>query len=325
MTIKAFKTHSEQIELLKSRGMSFEFENAEACTKDFFSRIGYYRLVNGYKEPFIKKTIHKDDEYKTGTTIKELYSLYIFDDRLRELILKYVLKIETHIKSLIAYRISEQYGHDNYLRYGNFNSHKTNGNAEIISVIAEIHKSLSSRISDPSIKHYLTKYGYVPLWGLNNTLTFGAISKLYSIMEVRDRQYVSKKFNIPDSLLENFLMYLTKVRNIAAHGNRLYCMRNKHPISDTTIHENLDILKTSHGEYKTGKRDLFAAIIILRHLLSNNDFSKLINDLKLIMNQLDKGLNTISKGDITRIMGFPNNWEKIKTMSNKKSKIISAV
>lgn len=322
MTQKPFKTHEEQIELLKSRGIDFCRPDADSCAIDYFSRVGYYRLINGYNRPFLDKSEENqdgEDKYREGTTLKEIYALYVFDDMLRELVLKYTLKIETHIKSLIAYRISEQYGHENYLRYANFDTSANTSFCEVVSVISEIHKTISSRISDPSINHYLTKYGYVPLWVLNNSLTFGTISKLYSIMKVADRQYVSKQFMVPDSQLGNFLIYLTKVRNTAAHSNRLYCMRNRQPIVDTSIHAAMGIAKNSNGnEYLYGKRDFFATVIIFRYLLSNNDFKKFISQLKFILDNLNKRLNSINISVIKEIMGLPPNWLSIPKKQSTK-------
>ncbi len=58
--------------------------------------------------------------YKTGTQFQEIVALYNFDFELRHALLKPILKIETHVKSRIAYRFSQQYGHDNYLKLANF-------------------------------------------------------------------------------------------------------------------------------------------------------------------------------------------------------------
>jgi abortive infection bacteriophage resistance protein len=47
-------------------------------------------------------------------------ALYNFDFELRHVLLKQILRVESHIKSRIAYRFSEQYGHDDYLKLANF-------------------------------------------------------------------------------------------------------------------------------------------------------------------------------------------------------------
>ena len=178
------------------------------------------------------------------------------------------------MKSLIAYYFPQKYGHDNYMLYNNFETNKKDANQNITAVIADFQKQISSRAADPSIAHYLKKYGYVPLWVLNNILTLGQISKFYSIMKQPDRQQISKIFHITDNQLESILFYLSAVRNFSAHGNRLYCFRTKRPLADFDAHLLMQITKTDGKEYDVGKRDLFAAMIALRFVLSAEDYKK---------------------------------------------------
>lgn len=49
--MKEFKTIDEQIELLKSRGLTFENEK---FAKNMLLQNNYYNIINGYKELFIK-------------------------------------------------------------------------------------------------------------------------------------------------------------------------------------------------------------------------------------------------------------------------------
>lgn len=65
----------------------------------------------------------KNGKYKANVAIEDIYALYCFDDKLRALILRYVLKIEKHIKSLISYSFCEEYEEDQsqYMNVTNFN------------------------------------------------------------------------------------------------------------------------------------------------------------------------------------------------------------
>ena len=151
------------------------------------------KLINGYKDLFLSEKT-PEDKYISGTTVGEIYALYNFDRELREIFLRYILHVETNIKNLISYRISECYGHDNFLRYNNFNTDMKDADKLVSSVFADIQRQIASSISDPCVKHYLQNYGYIPMWVLNNILTFGTISKFYSIMKITDRQSISKIF-----------------------------------------------------------------------------------------------------------------------------------
>lgn len=308
---KPFKTHEELIELLKSRGINISTQNDEVYAKNILSKEGFYNIINGYNKLFLDKT-SSENSYKKGTTLKEIYALYNFDRVLRSIFFKYILKVESNVKSLIAYYFPMKYGHANYLVYRNFNTSCKDAQSKITALISEIQKQISSRASDPSISHYLSKYGYIPLWVLTNILTLGTISKFYSLMNVPERQNVSKAFKVLDTELENELLYLSSVRNFCAHGNRLYCYRTKKPLIDTPYHLKLSINKNSNGEYEYGKRDLFAAMIALRRLLSNNDYNSMSKEIYRAIGVLSRKLTVITKEDVLHEMGFPNNWRDLR-------------
>lgn len=309
MSDKEFKTTDELISLLISRGIDISTPEQKSFCKKGLQRFGYYNIINGYKNLFLDTTSSStEDRYKQGTTFDEIYFLFQFDKRLRSLFFRYTLEVETNIKSLVAYIFSKRYGHDNYLLYTNFDTNKRNAYKNISQLIADIQHALSSRSGDPCISHYLTNYGYVPLWVLNNILTFGNISKFYSMMKQPERQYVSKVFHMTDEELESSLFYLSKIRNLCAHGNRLYCFRSKAPLIDTQYHVALNIPR-NNTEYSYGKRDMFATLIILKFLLSKNEYKSLLKQLNKYIHDLCTHMNVLNEQDILDSLGFPTNWK----------------
>ncbi len=304
MDDKVFKTHDELIDLLISRGLKVpDRDRGIGIIKD----EGYYNLINGYKKPFLISTF--PEIYQENSTIDEIFALYKFDKALREIFLSATLHVETKIKTAVAYEFSREYGHDNYLKYINFDIGQKNANENILNLISSIQKQIAAHSNDPNILHYLSKYGYIPLWVLNSILTFGAVSKFYSLMPQNLRQNISKDYKIQDKTLINFLFYITAIRNFSAHGNRLYCFKSRKPLANTKVHLNLKINNAkSHLKCKT---DLFAAIIVLRYLLSNNEFKYFFDKLSHQVDKLDKSVHSININDILNIMGFPENWESI--------------
>lgn len=109
--MKDFKTKEEQINILKTRGMSFDDEEN---AKKILLNNNYYNIINGYKDLFLDSTNRLS--YKPGTKFEEIYALYEFDRQLRNIFLEYILKIENSMRSLIAYYFSQSYGNDNYLK-----------------------------------------------------------------------------------------------------------------------------------------------------------------------------------------------------------------
>ena len=311
MIEKVFSDYDTLIAILNNRGLDINSINDTAYAKDIISRLGYYNLINGYQKLFIDPSTNK---FIQGSKLQEIHALYQFDSQLRSILLKYILVIETHIKSLISYFFSEKYGHKNYLVFTNFNTSLKDAESKITVLISDIHRQITNRYSDPCISHYLKTYGYIPLWVLTNILTLGTVSKFYSLMQQPEKQSISKIFHIMDNELESRLAYISSIRNMCAHGNRIYCHRTTKTLIDTKYHKSLSIRTNQAREFVYGKRDLFAVLIALKGLLSNNEYSKLIKELYRAIGILKNKINTISIDNVTLEMGFPINWRDLANL-----------
>ena len=64
-------------------------------------------------------------------------------------------------------------------------------------------------------------------------------------------------------------------------------------------------------EYIYGKNDLFALIIILKQMLSEEDFKNMVLELSNATNALNYNINTIKIEKVLNRMGFPLNWKDI--------------
>ena len=98
---KPFKSFKEQIEILKSR------IDIDEETEYYLMRYNYYSIINFYKSPFIVK--QKPETYFTGTHFNEIKALFLFDHELRILFFNSFTKLESTIKTIIAYHFSECY------------------------------------------------------------------------------------------------------------------------------------------------------------------------------------------------------------------------
>ena len=309
MEEKPFKTHEQLVELLASRGVDFSNPDSKSFAKKKLQRIGYYNLINGYSFLFWESGCK--DKYKPGTTVNEIYNLYLFDQKLRETFLHNILPLETNIKSLIAYYFPQMHPETHYLTYDNFDITKKDASKNITGLLSEIQRQIAGRCSDPSIAHYLNNYGYIPLWVLNNILTLGTISKFYSLMQQKERQEISKTFHLSDKELENILTYVSSVRNFCAHGNRLFCYRSKRPLIDTSLHVAMQLPKSEKNEYLYGKRDLFAVMIALKLTISNREFRRLVKEVDIALKNLYSYTTVLTQETILSSMGFPQNWKDL--------------
>lgn len=304
---KTFKTIEEQIQILKSRNILIEDYNK---TYDLLNANNYYYLINGYKDLFLNSESNIET-YISGTKIEELYSLYVFDKKIKILFLKYLLLIENQINTYIAYEYSKSYGHKNYLIPNNLNNSNIKKSL-IKKFIDDVNLEIQYQYknSNKMVTHYIDNYHYIPLWVLVRILSFGKISKFYSIMKPKEQNAISRKYNLQINEFKVILHNLTLIRNICAHDEKLYDIKMKNRIYSTIYHKKLNI-ENINGNYKCATRDLFSIVICLKLLLDKKDFncfySKLIGNIQ----ELEKSITTIKIQSILNVMGFPKNYKKL--------------
>lgn len=304
---KTFKTIDEQIEILKSRNIIMDdYDKAYKI----LSKNNYYYLINGYKDLFIDIE-SKEEKYIKNTKLEEIYALYEFDKDIKINFLKYFLLIENEIDSYIAYEFSKVYGHKNYLIPNNFNTLNFKNNL-ISKFINDLNLEIQYQYknSNEMIVHYINKYKYVPLWVLVRVLSFGKISRFYSLMKPKEQNTISKKYNLRINEFKIILHNLTLVRNICAHDEKLYDIKMKNRISNNIYHKKLKI-ESKNGNYKCATRDLFSIIIALKLLLEEEQFYKFYTEIIKSIEILKKQLITIALDKVMYKMGFPKNYKKL--------------
>ena len=304
---KTFKTIDEQIEILKSRNIIInDYDKAYKI----LSKNNYYYLINGYKDLFIDRP-SKEEKYIRNTKLEEIYALYEFDKDLKINFLKYLLLIENEIDSYIAYEFSKVYGHKNYLIPNNFTNLNFKNNL-IDKFINDVNLEIKYQYknSNEMIVHYINKYKYVPLWVLVRVLSFGKISRFYSLMKPKEQNTISKKYNLRINEFKIILHNLTLVRNICAHDEKLYDIKMKSRISNNIYHKKLKI-ESKNGNYQYATRDLFSIVIALKLLLEKEQFYKFYTEIMKSIEILKKQLITITLDKVMYKMGFPKNYKKL--------------
>ena len=286
--MKEYKNNEELIDYLISKNVIVN--DRELAFKNI-KKYSYYSIINGYKAVF------KDENsnYNANTYFEEIFALYEFDKNIKAIFLKYTLEIEVIIKSLMSNTLAEEYGVEDYLKLENFDD---NANEELVNVFIEkIEKEIDDNyIKHPAIKHYKDTYNFVPPFVLTKILTFGAISRYYSLLKQSDRQKISKYFKLSDKLLRQILINLTMVRNISAHSDRLFNYRNKYDISFKNIEKGYN-----RKEYLC---NLYMIIKSMKVLLDEEKYKEFENLLNREIEKLKDKLIVVDINDILRIMGY---------------------
>lgn len=277
---KEFKTYKEQIRLLKSKCLVISDEDHAI---DTLKRTSYFALINGYKRPF-KDT---NGNYLPEARFEDVENLYILDEQMRVFFLGHLLTLETQIKSSISYNFTQKFREPNaYLNANNYNY--TAKNTQAINTLVSILQGIYDRNDHRYITHYKKKHkGEVPLWVLINAMTFGQVSKMYSLLKESEQQRICGNFGITSQKdMLAILDILTLYRNVCAHNERLYDFNTKHQLGKQYI-EPYTRCDPAPDYNNIGKR-LFGALAVCAYLTGNinmlDEFRSLMKKAVIMQN-----------------------------------------
>lgn len=276
----------EQIKLLQQRGLLID-DKSRAIR--WLTHVSYYRL-SAYCLPF-----KSDQVFQPGTTFHDIAGLYIFDRKLRLLVLDAIERIEVAIRTALTTEIAQEYGvfgHTDPLNFSPKLDHPR--------FIRELQGE-ESRARELFSQHFRQKYSnelHLPVWMASELLSFGTISKLYSCLRPNIKQRIAATYKTQDHLLSNWLHVLNYIRNICAHHKRLWNRQ-------LAIRPKLPSRKASPLGDVPNSAQLYAAIAITQYLmLSISPHSQWSERLKSLL---------IEHPSVPKnAMGFPENWERKK-------------
>ncbi len=303
---KEFKTLEQQIEILKSKGLVIEDEEK---VKKILFRENYF-FINGYRYIFYRS--QSDRVFIEGTNFYELYAFFLFDRNIRNIMFKNILIVENNIKSVMSYILSKKYGikEKDYLKVSNFTKDYSKSR-RVNDVLGKIKRQIKINSKQHSATlHYITNYGYVPMWIMVKVLSFGIISELFSILKDEDKEEIASYYGVNSEELDIFLSVTANYRNLCAHEDILFDHVTQREIPDSIYHSKLNIPKVNN-KYVYGKNDFFSVIIIMKHMLTDEEFRLLLYEIGYEVDLLDGRVSTIPLSKILHRLGFVDNWREI--------------
>lgn len=304
---KVFKTIDEQISILESKGLEIpekEFAKIVLLKENYF-------FLSGYRHIFMKQ--NKDSKFIAGTTFNELYTMFLFDRKIRNIFFKNILVVENNIKSLLSYQLSKKYGFKerDYLNPDNFTKDPMR-ERQVADIIEKMKRQIRVNGQKHSATiHYLSNYGYIPLWILVKVLSFGITSELYTILKSDDQDEIASFYKLDSSTLSIYLTMLANYRNLCAHEDILFDHRTQKSIPDSKYHYLLKLPQIEE-EYVYGKNDLFAIVLIFKHMLSRREFNSFVDEINNELSDLINNIKVLSPDVLLNKIGFPDNWLLLK-------------
>ena len=223
---KQATTFDEQIKLLRNRGVVIDNDEK---TKECLADIGYYRL-GFYTFPFEKTypdlTRQRCHEVKKETKIEDIVGLYYFDFDLRNILNKYLSRIEVAIRTTMVYELSNKYKEDPAWFVNN-----SIVSDKFIDGFRDIYKTIKER---PVIARHHQYYSckYAPAWKTMEFMTLGNLEVLYDcLLKDEDKKIICRHFDEPKTgVFKSYLTTIREVRNACAHGNILFGLTLKNGI-----------------------------------------------------------------------------------------------
>jgi abortive infection bacteriophage resistance protein len=220
--MKEATTVDEQIARFRERGMLLD--DSEEKIKEELLDIGYFRL-GFYCFPFEKSypdRKNRNHQYKEGTRFSNVIKLYYLDANLRNILLKYIYRIEINLRTKVVYIVSNK--HKSYPAW--FVEPSVMSDKYIkefdTKVYTEAFKKNNKMIKWHHNNHNDDKYA--PAWKTLEYMTFGSIPALIeNIGDENTKKEIANVYNI--SSVTVFLSYIRSIvfiRNICAHGGVLF-------------------------------------------------------------------------------------------------------
>lgn len=281
------KSIDEQIEILRSRGMII---NNQEKAHHILTHVNYYRL-GAYWLTFEQD--HENHLFQSETYFEDVINLYIFDRKLRLLVLDAIERIEVSCRTQWAYFMAHNHGCHSYL-----DSTLAYKQSYWVNNLNSLENEIK-RSKEMFIEHYKNKYTepeLPPVWAVSEVMSLGLLSRwIDNLKPITTRKNIANQYKLNYQILGSFLRHLTEVRNICAHHSRLW---NRKFTVTLTIPKNPKSLAKKLNQNE--KRRLYNTLVILNYLLN------LVSSNNSWWQQL---INLIQEHKINyNLIGFPDNY-----------------
>lgn len=280
----------EQIDNLKSLGLII---NDEDYAKHFLNDVSYFRLIKAYNLGLK----NKNSNYSDNVTFEHLVELYLFNANFRQLLFAQIERVEVNLRCRIANYFSCTYGVLGYENADNFANHEYHK-----EFLDDINEELDRNRKSPFVKNFQNNYvdGKLPLYALIELFSFGTLSKFFKNMKNADKKAVATLYGVGYTYLQSWFEHIAFVRNICAHYGRLYNVN----LAKTPI------LYREYDEQNISNNRVYATLLCLKRLIPNDrHWDEFVGTISLL---LDKYPHVNIK-----LMGFPDNWDKLLSCDNK--------
>lgn len=263
----------------------------QSATFHHLAHLNYYRLTP-YWLPFQENTvIHK---FRPGTKFERVVDIYMFDKKLRLLLLNAIERIEVSVRTQWAYHFAHAHGAHAYL------DKKFYLDLDQLSDNMTKLKDEFERSKEVFITHYKKTYNdpsMPPIWVACEIMSLGLLSKYYSNLNSRKvLDAIANTYFLNKTVMKSLLHHLAHIRNLCAHHSRIWNRDFKIKIK---IPKSKSLKLTPNFNTKERSK-LYNTLVFLIHLMDVINPSNKWRER--LFHLIDEHNINISS------MGFPDNY-----------------
>jgi len=321
---KPWLSVEDQLKLLRQRGLQID---DHAVAKACLERIGYYRL-SGYMYAFRQRSgeccplpKRQDprktdriavDNFKQGSRLQDCVDLYVFDKKLRAIVLDALERVEVAVRVDIAHLLGERDTFA-YLSVSEFHTsfcklRKKNTKTEH-AIWLEKQDVLIDRSKEEFITHN-KKIGLpLAIWIACEVWDFGTMVTIFGHMKPKDQDQISRRYGVTNGrIFASWLETFNYLRNICAHHSRLW-NRNIEKLPQLPAANDTPWVASFVDKNQNTSTRCFLELMMLAHVLKkinpNSSWPTRLRDHLHSFPTLTKvGLNVAG-------MGAPADWAKM--------------
>lgn len=202
-------TVDEQIEHLKSKGVTFDLCDEEKAARILSEQDHYFRLA-AYRVLFPKRIGGKHDGEYAGLDFGHLVDLAGIDQELRGFLLPLTLDVESAAKTRLVQRITEDPGEDGYSVFADYLAHLNHADRNRRK--GEISRLENDAYLGPLVERY--PIDEMPAWVFLELSSFGAFANFYL--------FCADRWSDSSMRSEHYLLRCANsIRNAAAHSSAI--------------------------------------------------------------------------------------------------------
>ncbi|MFT5281120.1 MAG: abortive infection bacteriophage resistance protein, partial [Flavobacteriaceae bacterium] len=248
--------------------------------------ISYYHL-----SIYFKHFQDDNNQFLRNIDFEDIWKIYVFDKKLRLLLLDILERIEKSFKCRVIREISLLTGSSRWIGNIEHFQNVKNYHNKTIPILADLEYS-----KELYMESYFQKYEKdttPPAWIIFESLTFGQSVMIFRQLKNTYQKTIAQMYYLPSRTIGPWMYALSIIRNICAHHSRLW---NK----EIVVHLHIQNKEFEKCFSKEQQNRLFNYLIVIQIFLSSfNDKSDWVQNIQDLVDEYKINISH---------MGFPDDW-----------------